>query len=348
MILATACISLAVVVLRSEPTSETQIAVAAASPRDSTPAPQETTPAPAVVPFTRDEAKDLQQAWAKHVGVPVEYTNSMGIRFRLVPPGEFMMGTAEEQLPLVPEENAGWRRTTATEVPPHRIHLSRAFYVAESEVTQEQYAAVTGGNPSHFSAAGRGSDTLQSTETGRHPVEDVSWLDAVLFCNALSRLEEREPFYRIEGADVRLVETSRGYRLPTEAEWEFACRAGSSGQFCFGDDQRSLRAYGTYQDNSGGRSWPVMRFKPNAFGLFDMHGNVWEMCFDWYDPGYYSLGTMTNPQGPDRGVSRVHRGGSWDNPSDRCRSAQRSAGAPESHSMYRGFRVVRSIDPARD
>lgn len=319
------------------------------SPGDATPAAAVSpSPLPAVIPFSSDEATISQQEWADYLRVPVDFSNSLDVRFQLVPPGEFTMGTAEEDLPILPDEHS-WKATTATEAPPHSVRLTSAYYMAESEVTQTQYASVTGRNPSYFSATGNGEPEALSADTSRHPVEDVTWLEAVLFCNALSRLEDRPPCYLVDGANVRLVDgASGGYRLPTEAEWEFACRAGSAGKFCFGDAAASLRGYASYSENSDGRTRPVMTLEPNAFGLFDMHGGVWEYCYDWYDPDFYKQGSMTDPRGPQKGVVRVHRGGSWDNPPDRCRSAQRSSGPLDSHSIYRGFRLVLSVQSGHD
>jgi formylglycine-generating enzyme required for sulfatase activity len=189
------------------------------------------------------------------------------------------------------------------------------------------------------------------------PVEEVSWNDAVEFCNELSKRESRRPYYiqvvtdsgskgilglgrRSRKTDLRIDPDSNGYRLPTEAEWEYACRAGTQARFCFGDDESSLDAYAWYEDNSGDETHPVGQKRPNTFGLYDMHGNVWEWCSDWYDEDYYSSSPAVDPQGPSSGSSHVLRSGSWsDDPCD-CRSAVRNWITPVFRDYPRGFRIV--------
>jgi len=176
-------------------------------------------------------------------------------------------------------------------------------------VTQAQYQAIMGKNPSHF----KGPD---------NPVECVSYDDAAAFCEALSK--------RGQGK----------FRLPTEAEWEYACRAGSATRYCFGDSEEQLDEYAWYNKNSDGQSHPVGQKKPNAWGLYDMHGNVWEWCSDWY--GDYSPEGQENPKGPPVGSHRVLRGGCWVNIPGRCRSAYRSDSTPDDRDNAVGFRVVRT------
>ena len=153
------------------------------------------------------------------------------------------------------------------------------------EVTQEQYERVMGKNPSRFKGP-------------QLPVERVSWKAAVSFCTKLSAFPEEQA-------------AGRTYRLPTEAEWEYACRAGSTTDFCFGDAEWGLDDYAWYEDNSDHRTHPVGQKRPNAWGLYDMHGNVWEWCADWHDEAYYEASPVDDPQGPATGVDRVGRGGSW-------------------------------------
>jgi formylglycine-generating enzyme required for sulfatase activity len=175
-------------------------------------------------------------------------------------------------------------------------------------VTQGQYQAVTGENPSGF----KGSDDL--------PVEQVSWDDAVAFCKALSTKE------------------GRTYRLPSEAEWEYACRAGSDSRYCFGYDTTQLGLYAWYDSNSDSKTHPVGQKRPNAFGLFDMHGNVWEWCADWYSAYYYEASPAVDPVGPSGAWARVRRGGCWGSDPRFCRSANRYRAAPEDRLGVLGFR----------
>ena len=161
----------------------------------------------------------------------------------------------------------------------------------------------------------------------QNPVEKVNWADAVEFCRKLSALP---------------AEKSAGYvyRLPTEAEWEYACRAGTTTRYSFGDSDSELGDYAWYDKNSGRTTHPVGGKKPNAWGLYDMHGNVWERCQDWH--GDYPSGSVTDPTGAVSGSYRVYRGGSWNFISDYCRSADRLRNSPDGRSYYLGFRVLRS------
>ncbi|MDG2390934.1 MAG: formylglycine-generating enzyme family protein, partial [Planctomycetaceae bacterium] len=197
---------------------------------------------------------------------------------------------------------------------PHQVTLTKAFELGVYEVTQEQYEAVMGENPSRFKGA-------------QNPVEKVSWDDAVEFCRKLSALP---------------AETSPGYvyRLPTEAEWEYACRAGTTTVYSFGDSESDLGDYAWYNKNSGNTTHPVGGRKPNAWGLYDMHGNVWEWCQDRY--GDLPSGSVTDPLGASSGSGRVYRGGSWSNFSGICRSAFRIRFTPVNRNLTSGFRVLRS------
>jgi formylglycine-generating enzyme required for sulfatase activity len=172
-------------------------------------------------------------------------------------------------------------------------------------------------NPSHFSG---GQDL---------PVESVSWLDAVAFCNALSQKEGLPPFYKINGEAVEVLDwNGPGYRLPTEAEWEYACRAGSTTRFSFGDHEQALGEYAWYGGNSNHQTHPVGGKKPNAFGLHDMYGNVWEWCWDGSDADYYRQSPAADPRGPLQAASRVVRGGCWSNDPHLARSALRGWATP--------------------
>jgi formylglycine-generating enzyme required for sulfatase activity len=260
-----------------------------------------TVPPLAVAPFDAVAAQAHQQAWAKHLGQPVEVTNSIGMKLKLIPPGEFLMGSADSD----------WDAGDA-EKPQHTVWISKAFYLGVTEVTQEQYERVMGANPSTFKGA-------------QLPVEKVSWDDAVEFCRKLSVLSAERSAGRV-------------YRLPTDAEWEYACRAGSRTKWSFGDAESSPGDYAWYWDNSGNKTHPVGTKKPNAWGLYDMHGNVWEWCLDWYD-GYAST-PMDDPVGPATGSLRVSRGGGWSSDAGYCRSAFRSGRAPDSRYDFLGFRLV--------
>ncbi|MCA8999881.1 MAG: SUMF1/EgtB/PvdO family nonheme iron enzyme, partial [Planctomycetaceae bacterium] len=182
-------------------------------------------PAPAIAPFTADEARAHQEAWAQYLGVPVEYENSIGMKFRLIPPGEFLMGSTPEEIEAalkVAGEDEAWRERINSEAPQHKVVLTQPVYVGVTEVTQAQYERVMGTNPSHFSTTGDGKEAVANLETGNHPVEMVSWNDAAEFCAKLSVQEKLKPFYFRSGETITPLDGT-GYRLPTEAEWESAC-----------------------------------------------------------------------------------------------------------------------------
>ncbi len=221
-----------------------------------------------------------------------------GVTMELVriPAGSFMMGS----------ENG-----FSDERPVHSVTISRDFYIGRYEVTQAQWRAVMGNNPSSFS----GCDTC--------PVERVSWGDIAGFNTALSN------------------RTGYGLRLPTEAEWEYAARAGTTTEYSFGDDSGNLGDYAWYGSNSGWQTHEVGGKLPNPWGLYDMHGNVWEWCEDWYSDGYYAISPGSDPTGPVSGSGRVLRGGSWDlDGLNILRSAHRSGGRPGERDYRDGFRVA--------
>ena len=169
------------------------------------------------------------------------------------------------------------------EKPQHRVRITKPFYLGKYLVTQEQWEAVMGSNPSHFKGP-------------KNPVEQVSWDDCQKF---------------LEKLNAKSGPGAGKFQLPTEAQWEYACRAGSTTRYCFGDDESGLGEYAWYGANSGGKTHPVGEKKPNAWGLYDMHGNVWEWCQDWYDGGYYANSPTDDPTGPATGSYRVFRGGGW-------------------------------------
>ena len=294
-------------------------------------------PPPAVAPFDEKKAKEHQEAWAKYLGVPVEITNSIGMRLVLIPPGEFMMGSPKE---LIEEElkrpdNDQWYKVhLPAEGPQHRVRITKPFYLGTYLVTQQEYQRVMGTNPSEFSATGKGKDKVAGQDTKRFPVECVSWDDTVAFCRKLSEMPEERS-------------AGRTYQLPSEAQWEYACRAGSMGRYSFSmggkafpkeHDENGLSDYGWFDNNADGRLHAVGERKPNAWGLYDMHGNLWEWCQDCYDKEYYANSPVDDPAGPSGGPSRVLRGGGWYYPAEDCRSARRGGDLCGGRND-RGFRV---------
>lgn len=269
----------------------------------------------------------LQESWAKQVDVPVEIQSIIGTKLRLIPPGEFLMGSteAEEEPEISTNEN---------EQPRHRVRLTRAFYMSVYEQTQQEFERVLKRNPSYI-----GGPSVE-----RHPVERCPWHSAIEFCNALSRLDGLDPYYDADGS----IRGGTGYRLPTEAEWEYACRAGTDTPYWFGSERKELIKYGWAGVVDS--THEVGLLPPNPFGLYDMHGNVWEWCQDWYAEFEYAVrsghGTMLveNPSGPVTGAYRTLKGGSWHDHMYRARSAERSYLEPNGASEDDGFRVVRYVD----
>lgn len=218
---------------------------------------------------------------------------------------------AGEEMVLVPGGvfEMGNRTGPAEETPVHRVQVA-PFLMDRREVTQAQFARVELPDPSHF-------------KNPNHPVDQANWTDAARYCNERSRAEGLQPCY--DEATWTCDPAADGYRLPTEAEWEYACRAGTGTRYSFGDDARGLAAYAWFAGNAAGATHPVGRKQPNPWGLYDMHGNVAEWCQDGFDKSYYGASPSDNPRGPDpAGAERVVRGGSWRSEADRCRSASRA------------------------
>jgi formylglycine-generating enzyme required for sulfatase activity len=230
-----------------------------------------------------------------------------------IPGGQFQMGDNQE-----------------VDAKPHPVTVS-TFFMDQTLVTQDRYEKTMGENPSRWKG-------------GRNPVEQVRWSDAVRFCNRRSELEGLRPCYDLKTWKCDF--DADGYRLPTEAEWEYACRAGTSTAYFFGDDPSKLGDYGWFDKNSGGRPRPVGEKQPNAWGLFDMCGNLWQWCNDFYKIDYYSEAPLTDPKGPDTGRTKVVRGGAWRFSAQRCRSGYRYNENPGyadvcfGYDIY-GFRCVR-------
>ena len=243
---------------------------------------------------------------AEELKLPVAKELDLGggvkMKFVLIPGGEFRMGS-----------DTGWG-----EKPVHEVAITKAFYMGVTEVTQAQWKAVMGTEPWEGKQyAGRTSDSAATY---------VSWNGATTY---LGNLRGKAGGF---------------YRLPTEAEWEYACRAGCAGKYCFGDDERKLGEYAWYEDNAedAGKDYiqPVGGKKPNAWGLHDMHGNVYEWCQDWCDGDYYADSPAADPAGPRSGLIRVVRGGAWYDVPAGCRSATRGGDFPSHTSGCYGFRVV--------
>lgn len=306
----------------------------------------------AVVPFDATKARAHQEAWAKHLEVPVEFTNSIGITFRLIPPGEFTMGLTQDEAEaaarMVPNDDR-WRSWMLSSAPKHRVRITQAFYLSVCEVTQNQYERITGINPSFFSARGKGRDKVVGFETKQHPVENVSFIDVAEYCIKLSRQERLKPHYFSANGVITMI-AGDGYRLPTEAEWEYACRAGSNTAWFTGDQESTLGTVGWFNANSGGMTHETGQLAANPFGLCDTHGNVWEWCFDWHDPTAYAQRVVkqtVDPRGPPTGAARVLRSGDWLNRSAFCRSALRTAHVPTERMNLFGFRLAASLSVSR-
>jgi formylglycine-generating enzyme required for sulfatase activity len=256
-------------------------------------------------------AAEPKDAGGKAKSPPKELTVDLGrgikLELVLIPAGEFKMG-------FPPEEDIAafdmW-------VPPqHRVRITKPFFLGKYLVTQEQWEAVMGSNPSYFKGP-------------KNPVEKVSWDDCQKFLGKLNA----------KGGGG-----AGKFQLPTEAQWEYACRAASKTRYCFGDDESKLGEYAWYDKNSGGKTHPVGEKKPNAWGLYDMHGNVWEWCPDWWQDGYYYESPVDDPTGAATGRGRVERGGGWNNTARWCRSASRDGLGPGYGYSSLGLRV--SLAPA--
>jgi formylglycine-generating enzyme required for sulfatase activity len=311
-------------------------------------------PAPAIAPFNAEQAKQHQEAWAKYLNVPVEHTNSIGMKLRLIPPGEFSMGSTpeviEEALKGVSSDDKQLQENIRSEGPCHKVILTQPIYLGVNEVTQAEYEKVVGVNPSHFSSTGTGKDAVAGRATANHPVEQVNWNDAAEFCVKFSQQEKLEPFYLLGGEVVSPL-SGTGYRLPGEAEWEFACRAGTTTKYWVGDQDDDLMRGSWFYVNGEARTHSTGELQGNPFGLYDIQGNVMELVQDgwnksWYDQ--FEEKPSIDPHSPfSVGYQRVARGSHWFMSASDCRSTLRHAiEVPRRHSFI-GFRVALPIDAVR-
>ena len=259
------------------------------------------------------------------VGTPVtaEKSSAPAMRSPPLPPPSPVMSlmVGDLGLELLPVRTGSFRQGSSrgylTEQPERQVQITTPFWIGRYPVTQMQYWLLTRKCPSYF--------------VGEHlPVETISWADAMEFCR---RLTERE---RVAGR----IPSTLYFRLPTEAEWEYSCRSPAAGvpDFCEDDDPVTLAQFAWYEGNSGGMTHPVGALAPNRWGMHDMLGNVAEWCMDWFAP--YSMASLSNPMGPEKGNRRVRRGGGWSSISRRCRPSERVGVSPECRSALIGFRLV--------
>lgn len=269
---------------------------------------------------------DLQSAQPKKRTAVV---NSIGMKLTRIPAGRFVMGSPKGEA----------EREDGTEAP-HTVEITTDFYMGVYEVTQKQYQAVMGENPSHFSDTGSGKAKVTGLGTDDFPVEQVRYKDALMFCEKLTAREK--------------TTSRRVYRLPTEAEWEYASRGGAESSKPFHIDGKASSSLASTQANFIGdypygdaakkpylkRTCEVGSYRPNGYGLYDMHGNVYEWCSDWFSADYYEKSPKSDPKGPADGSNRVIRGGSWGAHGRFCRSANRESLPPGYRHKGTGFRVI--------
>ncbi len=295
-------------------------------------------PASLKSPFDQAAVQKARVAWAEELQIPPSVKNTIDMELVLIPPGEFAMGASDLEA-----------KTSPSEKPQHKVKISKPIYVGKFEVLQREYQKVTGSNPSKFNKATKVDifkRKVGNLDTDMFPVDSVTWHEAIEFCNKLSAREGLAPYYKLGGEPPG----GNGYRLLTEAEWEYCCRAGTVTSYSFGATSSGKESnVGTTSGKPGAgglkRTERAGSFPPNQFGLFDMHGNVSEWCFDWHDKALYSSRVgklMVNPQGPRGGMLRVLRGGAWDLPPVMSRAAARGALSPNSDANNTGFRVART------
>jgi len=278
------------------------------------------------------------------------YSNTVGMPMVLVPSGEFLMGSSQEEADrlatlMKQRKITDWYPDSPkSEAPPRRTRITRAYYLAATETTLGEFRAFVAdtGYVSDAERDGKGADgkidghwatkpeftwkTMGFERGDDQPVVNVSWNDARAFCSWLSGKEGRK------------------YRLPTEAEWEYACRAGTSTRYYWGDEDAKRNEYAWTGANSGGAVHPVAQLKPNAWGLYDMLGNVYEYTADYWSVAPYDTAQSTDPKGPEQGTDRVLRSGSWGTDAMHPRCAFRGSGSPTHRNRRDGFRVACDAD----
>lgn len=244
------------------------------------------------------------------------------ITFTYIPPGHFSMGSPKSE-----------KTHRINEFPVHDIFITKGFHITIYPITQKQYSTIMGKNPSYFCSCGKGIELVKNIDTSNFPVESVTWYDACLFCEKITKLAPNQNFI---------------YRLPTEAEWEYCCRANTRYAFNTGNqhnaEMSNINPSYPYNTAAKGiylkRTCAVGQYPPNKHGLYDMHGNIWEWCSDYYLDNYYSLSKHIDPTGPANGFAKVYRGGAWNCYSRFCRSGYRGFGDPNNGFYDLGFRVI--------
>jgi formylglycine-generating enzyme required for sulfatase activity len=254
-----------------------------------------------------------------------DFTNTIGMKLVYIPPGSFTMGSSPEEIDRALKlTGRNWDEgCIKSEGPQHEVEITQGFFMGNTEVTFGQFRQFV--DEAKYNV---GDDRWKKPgweQTDNHPVVFVDWNNAVAFCQWLSKKEGKK------------------YRLPTEAEWEYCCRAGTKTRYTFGDNEEDLGSHAWFGANAANKAQPVKKLKLNPWKLHDMHGNVWQWCQDVYDPNYYKSRPPKDPTGPGADGERVFRGGSWADTPERCRSASRSHGVPGDRHGFLGFRVILEV-----
>lgn len=309
-------------------------------------------PAPAVAPFDTPTARKLQEIWSEYLKLPLQYTNSIGMEFILIPPGEFLMGSTPGEITEAQDriDNFDHRanQLIQSEGPQHRVVITEPFYMGIHEVTRQQYVDVLSNDNPVPGPSGNGKTQELPPRFSRLPVDSICLYDAVAFCEKLSLKESRTPRYRTDGKAVSIV-NGTGYRLPTEAEWEYSARAGTTTALWTGILNYDLTTADWFDKNSGTNFHDVGLLRANPFGLFDIQGNVSEWVQDGWRPDSYkrdSAKIAVNPTGePITGLDQVMRGGRLNSYLHFCRIPIRDVVADASTRYAQsGFRVVLPIN----
>lgn len=317
----------------------------------------DSTPLMATSVMSATEARACQEAWADHLDLPAEYTNSIGMRFRLIPPGDFVMGAAPNErqgaLTKIAADQTHKKLVVQSETPAHKVVITRPFYICEHEVRQSDYIAIMNSNTSRFAPIGKVTPHMEKVrfmDTRSFPVDSVGWMDAALFCARLT-LAESVTIYPPESPAEGLPEETGGYRLPTEAEWEYCCRAGTQTAYWNASSAERLNEVAWIDTNSDARTHTVGERAANPFGLVDMHGNVAEWVQDtWHETFYdqFSVLSAVDPVGPRPLASQhIARGGDFLSSAEFCRAASRSEFDLESSNINVGFRPVLPVEIVR-